>query len=594
MSRSEVDRAAVAVFSLAVISACFCGPGESFSAEEPIEGDATIQLADDPKTQAAIERAVTYLRRSGPPQSAGRLSLYALALLKAGGKVDDPLIAEGIVQATQRVKDGVYQSTPNHYYTAGIDLMLLEAADAQRYRPQMEAIVRYIVEGQLDNGSWFYPHRDGRGDTSITQYAMLGLWAAARADIDVPTGVWDRAAAWHVQTQLAQGGFAYHPGEGLATPRRTMAAAAVGSLHIARLHLFPNQPVATREKPEQKKQQRPRKFRFLEPIDLDAPPMETRPKPNRPEPAVKPTTPLTRIDNAIERGINRLAADWSVDNEGSYVYYYLYALERMTALADIHMIGEHDWYAEASAYLLRSQAPSGSWLGSTGSDAGTCFGILCLSKATAKLLHREPPSREVGAGLLAGGRGLPENLSQVQVTDGTVKARKLSGPLDELLNELEKPTTNKIASVQSAVLERVQIGNHEELIGQTDRLLRLAKDPRPEVRRTALWALGRSGDVRHVPLLIDALQDADADVMVEARNALCAISRKPQGFGSNGHPYAGLPENADDAERSRARAEWLADAGSEYDGTRIERWQRWYFTVRPYDERDGLSENRLK
>lgn len=358
-----------------------------------------------------------------------------------------------------------------------------------------------------------------------------------------------------------------------------MTAAAIGSLHIARLHMYPDRDLAT-SKVKRKKKQRPRKLKFLTPIDLDNPdsPKSRKKVVNRP--VGDPKTPLSAIDDAIKRGIASLAKDWSVDNGGMNTHYFLYALERMTALADIHLIGEHDWYAEASAYLLRTQQSSGGWNGSHGQNVSTCFSLLCLGKATARMLNREERSIGVGAGLLAGGRGLPENLAQVQVTEGKVKSRKLQGPLDELLNELENPKSSKVESVQTAVLERVQLGNREELIGQTDRLTRLAKDPRVEVRRVAIWALGHSGDVRNAPLLIAAFQDTSLDVLVEARNALCVLSRKPRGFGMPGHPYAGLAEDAGESERSRALVNWRTQLAS--------RWQKWYRTVQPYDEREEL------
>ncbi|MCH8228440.1 MAG: DJ-1/PfpI family protein, partial [Proteobacteria bacterium] len=192
--------------------------------------------------------------------------------------------------------------------TAGLDMMLLEAVGPEEYRTEMQAVLKYILDGQLENGSWYYPNRDGKGDTSITQYAMLGLWSAARADIDIPMDVWDRAAMWHVRTQLNDGGFAYHPSPGgSGTMKRTMTAAAVGSLHIARMHLFPNRELATTKK--KKRKLGLRKFRFLVPIDLDNPNSRTKQKNKRPKPAGNPTTRLSAIDEAIKRGIARLAGD---------------------------------------------------------------------------------------------------------------------------------------------------------------------------------------------------------------------------------------------------------------------------------------------
>jgi hypothetical protein len=555
--------------------------GGSIVSIETLPARAAEKASADPKIQAAIERGMVTLRQNLTNGDLQGRSLVALAMLKSGDPVESTAVKQGIESIQRRIKDGGYRPDADHYYAAGLDMMLLETADPEQYQSEMQAILRYIIAGQLKNGSWFYPGQPGNGDTSITQYAMLGLWSAARADIEIPLDVWDRAAAWHIKTQLNDGGFTYHPMSGNGGFKRTMTAAAVGSLHIARMHLYPNSKLGSVKR---RKKVGPRKFRFLERVDLDNPGSKRNSKRKSVKTTGKPTTTLSAIDDAAKRGIARLANDWSVDNGGAYTHYYLYALERMTALANIDLIGKHDWYAEASSFLLKTERGDGSW----GGSVETSFSLLCLGKATAKMLNREVRTVGVGAGLLAGGRGLPDNLAQVQVTDGKVKSRKLAGPLDELLNELENPKSRKVESVQSAVLERVQLGNREELIGQTDRLTRLAKDPRADVRRIALWALGRSGDVRFAPVLIASLQDSDLDVLVEARNALCTLSRKPRGFGSLNHPYAKLSEKeqADETKRSQALSDWRAKLTAQ--------WKQWHLSVRPYDERDGLPESGRK
>ncbi len=556
-----------------------CGSVVAVGAE-PKKGDRPA--SDDPKIQAAIDRGLVALRRIAADEYVQSKSLVALALLKSGDEVDSPAVKRGIVSIQNRIKEGEYKSDSNHFYSAGLDMMLLETADPAQYQSEMQAILRYILDGQLKNGSWFYPSQNGNGDTSITQYAMLGLWSAARADIEIPMDVWDRAATWHVRTQLKSGGFTYHPGSGAGGEKATMTAAAVGSLHIARMHLYPNRKFGSAKR--KKKKSVSRKYRYLQPIDLDNPKSKRNQNTKKVKTTGNPTTALSAIDNATEKGVAWLAINWTVNNGGAHTYYYLYAIERMTALADIDLIGEHDWYAEASEFLLKNQKNDGSF----GGDTDTSFSLLCLGKATAKMLDRKVPSIGVGAGLLAGGRGLPDNLAQVQVTDGKVKARKILGPLDELLNELENPKSTKVESVQSAVLERVQLGNREELIGQTDRLTRLAKDPRADVRRIALWALGRSGDVRFAPVLIASFADSDLDVLIEARNALCTLSRKPRGFGSSGHPYAKLSEKekANETRRSQALGKWRTELTA--------KWKKWHLSVRPYDERDGLPESGRK
>jgi hypothetical protein len=210
------------------------------------------------------------------------------------------------------------------------------------------------------------------------------------------------------------------------------------------------------------------------------------------------------------------------------------------------------------------------------------LGTLFLLRTTAKTLKREIPLDPLGAGLLAGGRGLPDDLNQAVLKQGTVKSTKDLGPIDELLAALEKVESVDLSTTQSAIVEQVQLGDREELIKQKDRLIKLAKHPNAEARRTAIWALGRTEDMRIAKLLISALDDNNVDVMVEAQNALCILSRKPLGFGLAESPFTGLAESATQEERDAAVSVWREKAK--------EKWGVWYYKYRPYDERDDLSE----
>jgi HEAT repeat protein len=165
-----------------------------------------------------------------------------------------------------------------------------------------------------------------------------------------------------------------------------------------------------------------------------------------------------------------------------------------------------------------------------------------------------------------GGRGLPENLESLESDQQGVHVRKLKGPVDELLAELEKADSQQVESAQTALVEKIATEDPEALIGQTSRLLKLVRDKRIEVRRTVYWALGRTNDLRVVPTLIVGLNDADPSCAIEARNALQFISKK-----IDSHEP---PDEPTDAQRATA----------------IAFWKKWYLGVRAYDERDDLVE----
>jgi HEAT repeat protein len=136
----------------------------------------------------------------------------------------------------------------------------------------------------------------------------------------------------------------------------------------------------------------------------------------------------------------------------------------------------------------------------------------------------------------------------------------------------------EVESVQQAIVDTVQIGDRQKLVGQKERLKKLARDPRPEVRRTALWALGRCATVRDALVLVKALDDPDINVVVEANAALCWLSRRPNGFGRSLDPLADVPETASDQQRHDAMEAWRKQARRD--------WREWFNQVGPYSEHE--------
>jgi len=540
----------------------------------PARGADKAQIAD------AIERGKQYLLSQPKSAAAGSLACYAL--VKAGIDKEHPDIQKGVRDVLTKFNSSGYMSGAHHNYEAGVDAMLLEAVDRELYLPQLEMIARFLVARQRPHGAWYYPtevNSQDYGDTSITQYAILGLWAAARAGADIPTETWERAAKWLLLTQRREGGFGYHPSPPLngstgADILGTMTVAGTGSLLVVRHVLFRDAVYDDEIRPATAT----RRFGVLErlPDEQDKDKAKPRAKNN-------PTMSVGAFDKALKEGVR-----WTGDHFGeagalaSYGNYYFYGIERMAALLDVEKIGTHDWYQEGADDLLRKQAKDGSWNDSCGQVPATALTLLFLTKATAGTINK-PPKRApvIGGGLLIGGRGLPENLDAIKVRDGEVGTRKLQGPVDHLLAELEKSSGAKVEAAQEAVVEKVQLENPEKLIGQVDRLKRLATDRRVEVRRTAMWALGRTGVASVTPILIQGLADPDESVMREASSALCILSRRPDGIGVPPDPSDGLNDSASNDERLAHFARWQKESNK--------RWTAWYQKVRPYDERDDRT-----
>jgi hypothetical protein len=558
---------------LVVILAAFCGRAVSVAA--PPTGDKRFD--------AALGKAIAFLKQKMVDPNlklhGGYLSLPAYALLTAGESKSLPQISKAIDEVKSRIKDGVYKPSngEHHIYEAGVDAMLMESAGGDTNFNELKAISDYIISQQGADGSWDYPNRDV-GDTSMAQYGVLGLWAASRASVDIPKAVWDKAAVWHIRTQRSDGGFQYHPGidKGAATGGNAssinMTAGATGTLSIIQMQLYPDsmKPESEREAPKKKA------FGILEA--------------KQPDPAIgegnnsgNVQTTLTQIEGARRRGLGWATSRYLPVSPLPHKIYYNYALERAAALTGSNLLGgKIDWFKVSGDALVKLQKADGSWETFEGPHIGTSFAILFFIRPTKKAV-----AAQYGGGLLTGGRGLPTDLANADVSGGAVKEkRKIAGPLDELLTELSALNPDSIADAQAAIVEKVQVGNREDLLGELDRIRELINHSNPELRRTAVWALGRSGDLKDANLLISALNDFNVDVLSEAYNSLSYLSRKIDGVGLDSNPYAELDEFPTQEQKNAAMASWKKEA--------IKRWGAWYLRVRPYSERNDIFELGLK
>ena len=183
----------------------------------------------------AIARGVDYLRKAGGATSdAGEAALAALALIKAEVPADDPGLLACLDRTRARFDGSVYKpgrTGGTEIYEAGVIALAYANADPAAYKSQLDAIARYLTAKQNGNGSWDYSNRTA-GDSSISQYAILGLWEAENAGVRVPAKVWDSAARFFLGSQASNGGWRYHPDETAWLETVGMTAAGCGSLLI--------------------------------------------------------------------------------------------------------------------------------------------------------------------------------------------------------------------------------------------------------------------------------------------------------------------------------------------------------------------------
>ncbi len=567
-----------------------------------IAGGVAVQAtasvaADKAQIQQAISKGSAHLKTRLDQKHGGPKSLVFLALMKAGEPHDSPLMIQAIAHVKQNIREGVYHGAAEHLYEAAIDITLLADLDAEKYKPEIQLIANYIMQEQLPNGGWTYPAGGARnennqnGDVSITQYASLGLWAAARAGIQVDPQVWVRLLNWKSSCQNADGGFSYQPGS-MVGPENgqsglNMTVNGVGTMMIAMINLEPNRvpkfdkgaketPAATPSKGTAPKKE----TGALEVVDLDAAAAEA--KATAAAAGRIPDAAFATVASAFRWVSSRFD---SVNKASPHKAYYYYSLERMGALVNVTKIADRDWYNECADALIAAQNADGSWAMSGSSENDTCFAVLFLTRSTGKILKRtniEPPE---GGGLLSGGRGLPDDLKDLDA-NGNVKKKREKSSLDDLLASLQDADTSSLEDTQAELVQQIQLGDKKELIGKKDMLLKLAVHTDPEIRRTAIWAIGRTGDLSLARFAILGLDDPDNGVMRESHMALCWTARKPNAFKLPLDPLEGLAAEAGPDQKAAAVDSWRRQA--------LRLWGDWYLRNRPYAERGDEFETNLR
>ena len=298
--------------------------------------------------------------------------LAALALVNAGAHKKIPEC-----DATLRayLKDVQPRKLPT--YQAGLVAMLIEAYGDGEFGPKMEEAARHLLETQGPKGTWNYvnilpdalykktevrvttqpavagstqdevpillvrrnlsPGTDA--DNSNLQYAILGLNTASRTGIKVTADVWQKALRTTLERQENSGGWGYHE-KGRSVAYGSMTAAGICAVALCRHELGEAEPGK---------------------------------------------------DEAIESGLGWLAANFSVtEHPKSYewVYYYIYALERVGRILDTEFIGPYEWYPLGAEHLVGQQKPGGLWIGK-GYEGdprlSSSFALLFLTRATPAL-----------------------------------------------------------------------------------------------------------------------------------------------------------------------------------------------------------------
>ena len=479
---------------------------------------------ESPEVEAAGGRACAFLAKNDDPRPGAR-ALVGLVFLKAK-QPDHPRVQQGLKAIANALQ---FQLNTLEVYSVRLMLTFLtELPNGQQaqHANTINTLIAQLKAMQKPHGGWGYPHLD-TGDTSMTQNAVLGLWAADAAGYDTPLDCWEQVANWALRTQAPDGGFGYQANDpGSFTPieqkdeRESLCAAGSGILYMC-ADYFGLLADQLEEEPDDavlKKVKKPdvgRKGKETNQVDREM------------------------LWERIGKANQHMDAVYNVHPQ-IHPYYYLYALERYQTLKDYSegiLDQEVAWYDECAKALFSRQQEDGSWKTwhlDVGDVCDTCFATLFLLRSM-----RQTIEKRLGGGVLEGGR-----LDELERRDKAARGIRHRS-LDEilrLLDELEKGNWVDLNDLQLA-------GDDDEFDKFRDRLRELLADAQsPETKRVVLRKLAELHNLDDVPLLIEALRDADPAVYCAANDALRFLSRK--------FSAPGLSDEDDAATRKAVIAYW--------------------------------------
>jgi len=329
------------------------------------------QELDSETVRQAIEQGVRFLRfrqqtngnwkAEGGDERCGATSLIVLALISSGVPKNDPMITKAMKYL--RAYPG---REAGRNYSLSLQTMAFCVASPDQDKALIRENVRQLEENQVKRsqdsvGGWDYLPGSSGSDLSNSQFSILALYEAERVGVSAKKETWQRALDYWDRTQNKDGSWGYKPhAGGSSDPRGSMTCAGIASLIVTSGVLGQGGASV------------------------------------RGENIICFQKPDGKIAEKIDLGIAWLARQFSVSQNpqsGAWLYYYLYALERVGRMTNQRFIGDYDWYRQGTDRLLQLRDPNDNiWRGrGTGDDVSTAFALLFLSKGRRPILMSKIP-----------------------------------------------------------------------------------------------------------------------------------------------------------------------------------------------------------
>ncbi|CAN5534811.1 DUF4159 domain-containing protein [soil metagenome] len=277
----------------------------------------------------------------------GSTDMAVYALLAAGEKPTDPRLASAIEFIKKSEQIGVY----NLAVRCVVWSMLPQTPEIRKLLMRDVASLGAATRTQGVGVGFcgYLPKETGNNyDLSVSQFAVLGVWAAADAGVEISDAYWQTIdAAWRKE-QFPDGGWAYArnmPGRA-DKPTPTMTAAGVATLFITQDHLRLNNG----------------------------------------------NCKGNPIDKNIELGIAAIERTFNAGMTTPGVpvfprqYYCMFGYERIGVASGYKYFGKIDWFSQIASTLVAAQKPDGRWATGVWDVANTSFAIISLARGRAPVM----------------------------------------------------------------------------------------------------------------------------------------------------------------------------------------------------------------
>jgi hypothetical protein len=412
-----MDRPLVAV--AAALAFLLSHPNSCYAADQKKIDDAIAKaverlMADQDSDSGAWRYDENIEDVKKDPNALGNTALATLALFENGIAPGEPHLRKALRFLRER--------TPHNEETYGISLVTI-ALSRIGQRQDLELIrecAGRLVASQLNTGGWHYKtyresrtkgatqDKNGLGDLSVTQFAVLALWQAQRAKAINAEPALRKVRQRLAWAQTENGGWNYPGVSDIGGDSHTMTTAATylwlcgsaAQIKKARLAGEPVVPSDTSSKIFEVLQAAAEKHKEAAakskqgqggPKEGDKKGETNYQYPIKAPPELQASNPSPLVgDPVLEKAMKRVGehADHVMANAGAgYWYYYLWSVQRLGVLLGADKFGKTNWYDVGAEALVARQAEDGSF-GVKKADKGhykygpdTSFALLFLRKA---------------------------------------------------------------------------------------------------------------------------------------------------------------------------------------------------------------------